>query len=271
MVVDTRMRSDNGGSVPVPDPTILTTQQLYREIAAIQLNMESRIAAINEKAELAAKVLDQRIRDTENLSTVALGDLTKRMQEGLDKVEHQVQTSLDKVQVELTRWLIDSETRVNAKLEEKDKIIDLKVAALQSIHEEKFASIRVQFVERDTRTEQTSRDSKVAVDAALQAAKEAVGEQNKSSALAIAKSEASTTKQIDQQGTLIQSTTAGINDKIDDIKERFTSYDARMSAFEARTEGRSKGLSDGWGYLIGGIMALVGIGAFVVSVTRHVP
>ena len=43
----------------------------------------------------------------------------------------------------------------------------------------------------------------VAVDAALQAAKEAVGEQNKSNALAIAKSEATFTKQIDQIGVLI--------------------------------------------------------------------
>jgi len=62
----------------------------------------------------------------------------------------------------------------------------------------------------------------VAVDAALQAAKEAVGEQNKSSALAIAKSETSTTKQIDQLVAQIASQTKNFDDKIGDVKERLT-------------------------------------------------
>lgn len=102
------------------------------------------------------------------------------------------------------------------------KIVDDKIGHLQTLHEEKFHSIEKQFTERDTRTETTARDSKVAVDAALSAAKEAVGEQNKSSALAIAKSEAATTKQIDQMGTLVGTTTSGLNDKIADVKDRIT-------------------------------------------------
>ena len=113
---------------------------------------------------------------------------------------------------ELLQKIMDAQPGISEKL----------LSNLRTLHEEKFGSIQTQFQERDTRTEQTSRDSKVAVDAALQAAKEAVGEQNKSSALAIAKSEAATTKQIDQIGTLVGSTTAGLNDKIDDIKDRIT-------------------------------------------------
>jgi hypothetical protein len=112
-----------------------------------------------------------------------------------------------------------------------------QVNHLQNIQDEKFRSIAVQFTERDIRTEQTSRDSKVAVDAALQAAKEAVGEQNKSSALAIAKSETGTTKQIDQIGVIINTTTTGLNDKIDDIKTRLTVIDGK-----AQGVGMSTGL-----------------------------
>jgi hypothetical protein len=104
------------------------------------------------------------------------------------------------------------------------------VLQLQELHEEKFKSIETQFAERDTRTEQTSRDSKVAVDAALQAAKEAVGEQNKSNALAIAKSEATFTKQIDQIGVLISTMQKGIDDKIDDIKTRLQAIESRRDA-----------------------------------------
>jgi hypothetical protein len=120
------------------------------------------------------------------------------------------------------------------------------VGALKELHDERFDSIAIQFAERDTRTEQTSRDSKVAVAAALQAAKEAVGEQNKSSALAIAKSETATTKQIDQQAVLIATATKGLEDKIGDLKDRVT-------ANESRVLGGNKAHTDIWAYIVGGI------------------
>jgi tetrahydromethanopterin S-methyltransferase subunit G len=105
--------------------------------------------------------------------------------------------------------------------------IDEKISALREIQDEKFTSIQLQFRERDVRTEQTSKDSKVAVDAALQAAKEAVGEQNKSSALAISKSEASTVKQIDQMGLLIQTGQKAVDDKFSDVKDRLTRIEGK--------------------------------------------
>lgn len=156
----------------------------------------------------------------------------------------------------------------DARLIDYDKAIQLvqgvinrspTIAEVVARIEEKFASIQVQFTERDTRTEQTSRDSKVAVDAALQAAKEAVGEQNKSSALAIAKSEASTTKQIDQQAILLSTATKALDDKITDLKDRMTS-----------TEGRSKGLDAGWGYLVGGVGVLIAILTLIVMMTKPI-
>jgi hypothetical protein len=91
---------------------------------------------------------------------------------------------------------------------------------INAVHAEKFNSIQTQFRERDTRAEQTSKDSKTAVDAALQAAKEAVGEQNKSSALAISKSEIAVTKQIDQIYTLIAAANKTTDEKINDLKSR---------------------------------------------------
>jgi hypothetical protein len=136
------------------------------------------------------------------------------------------------------------------------------VHQLQSLHEEKFRSIETQFVERDTRTEQTSRDSKVAVDAALQAAKEAVGEQNKSNALAIAKSEATFTKQIDQIGVLISTLQKGLDEKIDDLR-------ARLQAIESM----KKGAGDLTGVaiaVVGVVVAFVLAAAAVAAITiRH--
>lgn len=132
-----------------------------------------------------------------------------------------------------------------------------EVDHLRVLHEEKFASIAVQFAERDTRTEQTSRDSKVAVDAALQAAKEAVGEQNKSSALAIAKSETATTKQIDQIGSLISTTSNAFNDKVDDIKGRLTII-----------EGKALGGSASLAIIFSVIAALAAIGSVIAVMLR---
>jgi uncharacterized coiled-coil protein SlyX len=103
-------------------------------------------------------------------------------------------------------------------LAERAVVIRTQVDHLQQLQDEKFRSIQTQFVERDTRAEQTAKDSKVAVDAALQAAKEAVGEQNKSSSLAISKSESGTTKQIDQISINIATSNSNLNDKIDDVK-----------------------------------------------------
>lgn len=114
------------------------------------------------------------------------------------------------------------------------------LTAHQEITLERFRGIEVQFNERDKRTDQTARDSKVAVDAAFSAAKEAVAEQNKSSALAIAKSEAGTTKQIDQMQALIGAVSKALEDKINDVKERV-----------ARGDGRDVGSTSTLGYLMG--------------------
>lgn len=174
---------------PDPDPTVLTTQALLREILNLKEIFETRIA-------------------------------------GMDKAIVLLQTTSDRV----PSW------------------VEKAVGQLRELHDEKFSSIQTQFAERDTRTEQTSRDSKVAVDAALQAAKEAVGEQNKSNALAIAKSEAAFTKQIDQIGLLIQTTAKATDDKIDDIKTRLTTI-----------EGIKQGGQNLWGYIVGGVGAAVGV------------
>jgi hypothetical protein len=170
---------------------------------------------------------------------------TAQADKGLRCLREVVEAELDGIRVQIEA--------VKKNADQRPSEIDLRVDHLKSLHDEKFKSIETQFRERDTRTEQTQKDSKVAVDAALQAAKEAVGEQNKSSALAIAKSEAATTKQIDQILTIIQATTGGTNDKIDDIKSRLTLI-----------EGHSRGASDGVGWIIGGIGALVGIGSLIV-------
>jgi len=199
------------GSTPVPDPTILTTQQLLAAVAASREIIETRLS-------------------------------------GMDTA-----TSLNKEQMDRIPLIID------AKIRELRVLVEEKISGLM----EKFHSIDVQFRERDTRTEQSSKDSKVAVDAALQAAKEAVGEQNKSSALAIAKSEAATNKQLDQIGMLITTTNKALDEKINDLKGRLDRGEGQK-AQAVENKGQSN-------WLIGVALAVVAIIVALASLFMHLP
>jgi len=189
--------SPSGDVFPRPDPSKLTTEQLLREVAALKEIMFTRLEGMDKAIVLFDENMTRVPTDTDKQISHLRALLETRL-DGMDKAIGLFQKSSDQIHVS----------------------IDEKLAALKAVHEEKFGSVQVQFRERDVRTDQSSKDSKVAVDAALQAAKEAVGEQNKSSALAIAKSEASTTKQIDQLGIQVQSQSKNFDDKIADVKDR---------------------------------------------------
>jgi hypothetical protein len=190
-------------TVPVPDPTLLTTAQVQREI--------------NTLKELVFARLD-----------------------GMDK-------AVDTFNEGITRVPTDT---------------DKQIQHLRELHDEKFRSIATQFSERDTRTEQTSRDSKVAVDAALQAAKEAVGEQNKSNSLANAKMETAFTKQIDTIGTMIQTNMKATDDKINDMKERLDRGD-NYNNHNAPTHQQQNLISILTGGIVGLLVAAITIGVFM--------
>lgn len=186
----------SGDWTPRPDPTVLTTSQLLREIAST-----------NEKFDL---------------EITALREIVMTRFDGMDKAIALIQAASDKMPSE----------------------VDVKVANLEAVTTERFRSVEQQFRERDVRTEQTSRDAKTAVDAALQAAKEAVGKQNDSFTLATSKSEGQFTKQIDQIGELLRTAIKALEDKVTDtrgliadLKDRLAAAESRMTAAESRVIG----------------------------------
>ncbi len=206
VMTDKPMETTPHGSTPVPDPTVLTTQQLMLAIAASREIIETRLDAMDTATEL-----------------------NKAATDGIPRL-------------------------INDKIIQLQTLVEEKIAGLM----EKFHSIDVQFKERDTRTEQSSKDSKVAVDAALQAAKEAVGEQNKSSALAIAKSEAATNKQLDQIGTLIATGTKALDEKINDLKGRLDRGEGQKAqAVENKQNAVDNRGQQNW--VIGTVIALVAL------------
>lgn len=175
-----------------------------------------------------------------------------------------------------TAQLVTAITSLRDMLEARINGVDKLIALMQNNMDARTGDIRIEFgeklkllatqiSERDTTVERTSRDSKVAVDAAFAAAKEAVGEQNKSNALSIAKSEAAFTKQIDQIGGLISTIAKGVDDKIDDIKTRITTIETSKTV---QTQGLSTMGTVVMGVLVG-LSAVASVIAVAMAAFGH--
>ncbi len=120
---------------------------------------------------------------------------------------------------------------------------------------QKFISVANQFEERDTRTDQRAGDTKLAVDAAFAAAKEAT-----------AKIEAGFKEQIKALTDLVDTKTAQLSRETTDVKDR-------VIAIENRTGGQANGASWIGSLVIGGAIVfatLISLAGFMLTAFRHV-
>jgi hypothetical protein len=254
----------------IPDPTLLTTAALKHEIALLKELITTRLDSMDKAQSLFEENLSRVPTDTDK----QISHLKELHDSKFLQLESSLAMSLNNRELAVAA--------IGVRLDGMDKAVDLlqvlsdkvmekvdeKIHSLKDIHEEKFGSIQVQFRERDVRTEQSSKDSKVAIDAALQAAKDAVGEQNKSSALAIAKSEASTIKQIDQMTLMIQVSNKGVDDKFDDVKERLTRIEGKNEG--KTTEGAERHTSTALNVAIAAvIISFVGLVVAIFIAVSH--
>jgi len=166
-----KMETQPRGSTPVPDPTVLTTQQLIAAIAATRELLEARLDAMDTATMLNKQATDQIPR-----------------------------------------------------------MIDEKVCQLRKLTDEKFSSIDIQFRERDTRADKIAELGQKALEAALSAAKEAVG-----------KTEIAFTKQIDATAEQIQAEKRATDGKFEDVKARLGTLEASINTRAVvTTEGRGQ-------------------------------
>lgn len=190
-------------NIPLPDPSVLTTQQMHREINALRDTFETRLAGMDK-------------------ATALLGENVSRVPTDTDK----------------------------------------QIRQLRELHDEKFEAglnarmamaigIQKQFDERDIRSAASEDAAKVAVNAALQAQKEAAAAQNSSNTAAIAKSEVATTKQIDSILALLASNNSALNDKMAAVNQRLD---------------RGDGVHTGQAGNVTSILAIVAVMASVLGV-----
>ncbi len=192
------------GSTPVPDPTILTTQQLYREIAASREIIEANI-----------HVLETRLT-------------------GMDTATELNKTETDKI----------------------PRMIDEKICQLRKLTDEKFDGVEKQFLERDTRTDKIAELGQKALEAALSAAKEAVG-----------KTEVSFTKQIDTTLAQIQAEKKATDDKFEDVKGRLTTLESSINTRQSVTTERT-----GQGqWIASAVIAGIALAVAMASLFIHFP
>jgi hypothetical protein len=165
---------------------------------------------------------------------------------------------VDKTVVDLPSSLNKDISHVREFLLEKFNTVD-----------EQFRSVQTQFTERDRGVDQAATDSKVRVDAALSAQKEAVGEQNKSNALAIGKTETGFTKSIDQMSMVLSTNNAALDSKIVDIK-------ARLDKLEGSVNGRTQIMQESHATtfnaanIIGMIVGLFGLVIAAITIMQHI-
>ena len=145
-----------------------------------------------------------------------------------------------------------------------------EIRRLEDIQRERLLRIDQRFEERDERTGQIADLARISLDAALAAAKEAVGEQNRSNALSITKSESSMKEQVTANAVQAGTRIDALSDKFDDLKSRIDRGEGgqngqryeRTEQRDTRSEHRgvqtlSTNIMVGVGLVIIGVLALI--------------
>lgn len=136
-----------------------------------------------------------------------------------------------------------------------------RIAGLSDLVDEKFIAAERQRIEQKS-------DTKAAVDAALTAQKEAVKEQTTASDRSIAKSEAATGKQLEQQQETSATAIDGLRRSIDDLKERIQEVATIANGFGQQKLGAKEdrtALYATVGILITVMLAMMALAAFLAT------
>ena len=164
-------------NIPVPDPSILTTEQINRTTQALRVEF--------------------------NLQFVALRDAITTRLDGMDKATLLLAETVNRVPTVLDREI----TRLNEMFAEK-------MLAAGLLNAQQFSTIDKWFHEKDIQTEERKTAAATAVAAAFAAERQAADAQQRANEQAIAKSETSVNKQIEDLKL-------SVNKQFEDLKSLF--------------------------------------------------
>lgn len=225
----------NPTRTPIPDPTNLTTEQLHREINALQNLMEVRFEALSDASDVFYEGYNRRPTEA-HIETEAL---KREIVARLD--------AMDKATLVITESVEHSPT-----------LLDREISKITALFSERFNGISTQFRERDIRTDNDKIAAGTAVSAAFQAQALSASAANNSFSAAINKSELSTAKELDSIKLLINTNRDGFATQLADLVARLNrSEAAALGARSDRDDHRSS--TSGTVGLIGGIVGGVSL------------
>ena len=151
--------------------------------------------------------------------------------------------------------------QLKREIENLREFLEASIKAETNLTDARFKALAQQneMVEKQ-RIEQKG-DVKAAVDAALAAQKEAVKEQTLASERSIAKSEAATTKQLEQIIATFSASIGSVSLQLNDAKDRLYRLETTVATYTAATTGAAKGRTEGYG----GIVTIIMLAAVVIT------
>lgn len=293
---------------PYQDPTALTNELVSKATTALREVLEARINNNTDKIAQSEAVITRHVDLAIVTLQKSIDDKIANIHENIETLKETIRRRFELGDTATEKAAVNVKTAVDTAF----AAANLAIMSTQDIFSEKIrsltetvgvfkTSVNERFELGDVQTEKAARDVKSAVDAAFAAAKEAVGEQNKSNALSISKSEAATIKTIDQLTENLRLSVKNTDDKIEamrkttddkmaDLKDRLVAMEARTQVSDPSTSmalrdmsssigmlrqgvdtgaGRSKGMGDSWGIIGFVIMGLIAIAAVLVDLIKR--
>jgi chromosome segregation ATPase len=147
------------------------------------------------------------------------------------------------------------------------ELLETRMYGVDNVLREKFHTVDQQFALVERQRVEQKKDTKDAVDAALTAQKEAVKEQTNASERAIAKSETSFTKQLEQLASTFKAEIEGLRREIADMKQQREALSLRVASAEERKEGRKETITTAQA-LMAFVLFLIVLSGFLISIFK---
>ena len=241
----------NGPNNPAsPVPPISTSEAIDRAVNNSKELIDAKIAAMDRAVQVFQADLT-RVPTQLDRAISGLRDLLESRINQNSKDVDQIHTVLDTRDNAIRRQVADIHS-----------LMSVEIGKLAEVTREKFVGVAAQFSERDTRTDQRAGDTKLAVDAAFAAAKEATS-----------KIEIGFTKSIDGLQQLLQAVSKSSDDKISDLKDRLTAVESRTAGISSANSENRTAWSDTSARMMAAVaiaVALViGIAEIIVRLQAH--
>ena len=235
---------------PVPDPTSLTTEQLLREIAATKEIFFAKLDDLH-------RLITYKIIEINNSHAASLNHIAETRNNLSDRIIERLRCNDERFaeqKINNEKAHNDIRDRIALSILGEKDMLD----AVKSCHNENNKVVERRFTLIENDIERRSNDIKEALFAAVVASRDAMTEQYKANKTAIDKSEIAIGEQIKQLNNNVYTLNNATTDKIDDVKERMNALERVAKV----VEGRSRGMGDMWGMIIG----TIGVIATVITV-----